>query len=207
MDLPKRFFTPGSVPEIDKINNRSTLSILSLVKQYLEAEYKIVLQDPVFGSIVKMHENGLGYSARLIHSILCKQLMTDKKHKLWFIFGQRPLRFSMQEYYAVTGFRFRETKNENWEIWEKDGRFWSNLLERNAGITLKMIKDVHIKTANKCSREDRLRLVYVCIIAGLVMAQSIYVHIPHKDIMLVMDLERLHRYPWGLKSRIHTYFA
>ncbi|ESQ50152.1 hypothetical protein EUTSA_v10002232mg [Eutrema salsugineum] len=178
MDLPKRFFTPGSVPEIDKINNRCTLSILSLVKQYLEAEYKIVLQDPVFGSIVKMHENGLGYSARLIHSILCKQLMTDKKHELWF----------------------RETKNENWDTWEKDGGFWSNLLESNAGITLKMIKDVHIKTANKWSRDDRLRLVYVCIIAGLVMAQSIYIHIPHKYIMLVMDLERLHRYPWGLKS-------
>ncbi|ESQ46683.1 hypothetical protein EUTSA_v10000631mg, partial [Eutrema salsugineum] len=82
----------------------------------------------------------------------------------------------------------------------KDGGFWSNLLESNAGITLKMIKDVHIKSANKWSREDRLRLVYVCIIAGLVMAQSIYVHIPRKYIMLVMDLERLHRYPWGLTS-------
>ncbi|ESQ28813.1 hypothetical protein EUTSA_v10019765mg, partial [Eutrema salsugineum] len=41
---------------------------------------------------------------------------------------------------------------------------------------------------------------YVCVIAGLVMAQSIYIHIPHKFIMLVMDLERLHRYIWGLNS-------
>ncbi|ESQ50110.1 hypothetical protein EUTSA_v10002248mg, partial [Eutrema salsugineum] len=85
---------------------------------------------------------------------------------------------------------------------KKDGGFWINLLESNAGITLKMIKDVHIKTANKWSREDRLRLVYVCVIVGLVMAKSIYIHIPHKYIMLVMDLERLHRYPWGLKARL-----
>ncbi|CDY15413.1 BnaC04g42100D [Brassica napus] len=45
-----------------------------------------------------------------------------------------------------------------------------------------------------------LRMVYLCVIAGLVMAKDEKVCIPHKYIKLVMDFDKMRKYPWGLHS-------
>ncbi|ESQ37628.1 hypothetical protein EUTSA_v10002348mg, partial [Eutrema salsugineum] len=50
-------------------------------------------------------------------------------------------------------------------------------------------------------REDRLRLAYICIIVGFVMAQDAQVFIPREYIILAMDITKLQKYLWG----IHAY--
>ncbi|KAL0713348.1 hypothetical protein Bca4012_020326 [Brassica carinata] len=46
----------------------------------------------------------------------------------------------------------------------------------------------------------KLRMVYLCVIAGMVMAKDERVSIPHKYIKLVMDFDKMRRYMWGLHS-------
>ncbi|KAL0762139.1 hypothetical protein Bca101_078289 [Brassica carinata] len=58
-----------------------------------------------------MEENNLKFSARLVHSFLCKELVTSKRHEKWFTFARRPLRFGLQEYHAVTGLKVNQEKN------------------------------------------------------------------------------------------------
>uniref|UniRef100_A0A0D3E6R0 DUF1985 domain-containing protein n=1 Tax=Brassica oleracea var. oleracea TaxID=109376 RepID=A0A0D3E6R0_BRAOL len=45
-----------------------------------------------------------------------------------------------------------------------------------------------------------LRLVYLCVIDDILMAKDEKVWIPHKYIKLVMDFEKMRKYPWGLHS-------
>nr|VDD51284.1 unnamed protein product [Brassica oleracea] len=104
----------------------------------------------------------------MIHSFVCKQLLTAKRHELWFHFARRALRFSMQEFLAITGLKYKDDEPDldidNW-IGDKG-----------------------------------LRMVYLCVIAGLVMAKDEKVCIPHKYIKLVIDFDKMRKFPWGLHS-------
>ncbi|KAF8105176.1 hypothetical protein N665_0162s0054 [Sinapis alba] len=84
--------------------------------------------------------------------------------------------------------------------WRDDKGFWSTLLKKKKNICLKQIRKVHLRSCNTWSHVDRLRLVYLCVIAGMVMAKDEKVWIPHKYIKLVMDFNKLRKYPWGLHS-------
>lgn len=199
--LPKCLFKEGTETQVEKVNNSCRTSILEALKDSIEAEYNDVLGDPVFGQVVAVAEHGLRFSGRVFHSFVCKQLLTSKRHELWFRFARRPLRFSMQEFHAITGLKYKEEPElETDESWTNDKGFWGTLLKRKKNICLQQIRNVHLKTCNKWSHVDRLRLVYVCVIAGMVLAKDEKVWIPHKYIRLVMDFEKMRNYPWGLHS-------
>ena len=74
---------------------------------------------------------------------------------------------------------------------EKDGEFWSELLRTGGKITLQSIKNMHLKEVHNWTRGDRMRLIYLCVIMGVVMGRDEKVNIPHMYIKLVMDLDKL----------------
>ncbi|XP_010512724.1 PREDICTED: uncharacterized protein LOC104788649 [Camelina sativa] len=201
---PKRLMEDGSEPQVGQINNSCRMSILNKIKSVLPEEYEIVKGDPVFASIFALYENGLGYSARLINSIMCRQLVTKIRHELWFVFGKKPLRFSMQEFNAVTGLKYNDDFSDDSENWTYDNGFWSKLLRRGGIITIQSLMKTHLEAAPSWGKqEDRIRFVYVCVIVGLVMAKDEKKAIPHSYIKLVMDLEKVRTYLWGLVAFDH----
>ncbi|CAN6928374.1 unnamed protein product, partial [Brassica oleracea] len=176
-------------------------SILKKVEKYVEAEYKEVLGDPLFSQVMDIYVHKLQYSGRVIHSFVCKQLLTAKRHELWFHFARRALRFSMQEFHAITGLKYKDDEPDlDIDNWRGDKGFWSKLLRRKGKISVQQIRKVHLKSCNTWSHVDRLRMVYLCVIAGLVMAKDENVCIPHKYIKLVMDFDKMRKYMWGLHS-------
>ncbi|KAF8100732.1 hypothetical protein N665_0218s0070, partial [Sinapis alba] len=152
---------------------------LKTLETLLPKEYAEVKSDPLFTHIMAINDNGMGYSARLIHNFKCKQLFTAKKHELWFEFAAQPLRFSLQEFHAVTGLKCSKE---------------SKLMKRRGKISLKSIRLQHLQQCHKWSHMDRIRLIYV------LMANDEKSHISQKYIKLVMDIEKLRMYPWGLES-------
>ncbi|EFH39789.1 hypothetical protein ARALYDRAFT_917032 [Arabidopsis lyrata subsp. lyrata] len=86
------------------------------------------------------------------------------------------------------------------ESWKNDGGFWSRLLERDDKICIKTLLNKHLVAVHTWEKVDRIRFIYVCVIAGLVMARDEKKDIPTLYIKLVMDLEKLRAYPWGLHS-------
>ncbi|KAG2250939.1 hypothetical protein Bca52824_081075 [Brassica carinata] len=121
--FPKRILEEGAETQIDNINHRCRRRTLDMVRSVLKDEYEEVLQDPVFGPILAILENKLLYSGKIIHSFICKQLKVSKLHELWFVFARRPLRFSKQEFYAVTGLKFKDEPDIDFEDWEDDKGF------------------------------------------------------------------------------------
>ena len=199
--LPKTLFKEGTETQVEKVNNTCRTSILKKVEKYVEAEYKEVLGDPLFAQVMAIYVHKLKYSGRVIHSFVCKQLLTAKRHELWFHFARRALRFSMQEFHAITGLKYKDDEPDlDIDNWRGDKGFWSKLLRRKGKISLQQIRKVHLKSCNTWSHVDRLRMVYLCVIAGLVMAKDEKVCIPHKYIKLVMDFDKMRKYPWGLHS-------
>ncbi|CAA7048824.1 unnamed protein product [Microthlaspi erraticum] len=200
-EFPRRLFAAGNEPEVDKINNSCRMSILTKIKAAMPEEYNELKNDSVFANIIALHENNLGYSARLIHSMMCRQLITEKKYEIWCVFGGRPLRFSLQEFYAVTGLKYKDEDGiRDSEEWKDDNGFWSKLLKRKDKISIKMLLDNHLPRVKVWNNIDRIRFVYVCVIAGLVLAKHETKEIPHKYIKLAMDIGKVQSYPWGLDA-------
>ncbi|KAL0770822.1 hypothetical protein Bca101_035973 [Brassica carinata] len=172
--FPKRILQEGAETQMDRINNTCRRTLLKAVKVALKDEYEEVLKDPVFGPLLAIIENNLIYSGKIIHSFMCKQLRVSKLHELWFIFAKRPLRFSMQEFYAVTGLKYKEEPDVDFINWKNDKGFWANALKTNAKINLYTIRDELLKDWK--------------------------VYIPQEYIRLVMDFEKLRMYPLGLRA-------
>ncbi|EOA14739.1 hypothetical protein CARUB_v10028032mg [Capsella rubella] len=67
---------------------------------------------------------------------------------------------------------------------------------------VKLMK-IHLEAAPNWSEVDRIRFVYISVICGLVMAMDEKKVIPVTYIKLVMDLEKVRTYPWGLLAFDH----
>ncbi|CAN6834186.1 unnamed protein product, partial [Brassica oleracea] len=175
-ELPKRLFKPGEETQVHQINNNCKM-------------------------IFKLLDNGLGFSAREIHGFLCRELLTYKDHELWFVFARRPLRFSLLEFHAVTGLQC-DTSLSLKELvdWDDDGCFWSLVIRTNKGISIFELWEHHRAAVKKWSNADRIRLVYLCIIVCMVCGRDEKAPIPIKYVKLVMDLEQVRNYPWGVAS-------
>ncbi|KAF8102825.1 hypothetical protein N665_0193s0008 [Sinapis alba] len=171
------------------------------LEEWLPKELKEVKKDQTFAQIFKLYDSGLGYSVRVIHSFLCRELVTYKMHELWFVFARRPLRFSLLEFHAVTGLQCDTSLSlEELVDWENDGGFWSIVLRKKQGICMLDLWKKHKEAVKKWSNADRIRLVYLCIIVCMVCARDEKANIPLKYIKLVMDLEKVRNYPWGVAA-------
>ena len=92
LELPKRIFKEGEEPQVTQINNNCRIDyIVRKLTEWMPKEFEVVKKDPVFSQIFKLHKNGLGFSARVVHNFLCRELVTYKLHELWFVFARRPL--------------------------------------------------------------------------------------------------------------------
>nr|VDD46077.1 unnamed protein product [Brassica oleracea] len=67
-------------------------------------------------------------------------------------------------------------------------------------VNLFMIRTKLLHECNKWTYVDRVRLVYLCVIHGFLIAKDSRVFIPHEYIRLVMDFEKMRMYLWGLHA-------
>ncbi|KAF8112872.1 hypothetical protein N665_0059s0010 [Sinapis alba] len=187
LELPRRLYGKGLEPHVKKINNCCQMKVLELLRKKMKPQYDEVMKDPLFSHIMVIEENGLKFSARLVHSFLCKELMTSKKHEKWFIFARRPLCFSLQKYHVVIGLKVNQEKN-------------NGMIKTCGKINLKIIKERYLEESSSWTWIDRVRLIYLCVIMGVVTGRDEKVNFPHLYMKLAMDLEKLQKYPWDMYS-------
>lgn len=78
-------------------------------------------RDHVFTHIMAIQSNVLKFSGKLVHSFLCKERITSNMHEKWFFFARTPLRFSLQEFHAVTGLKISRESSSDIVKWKDDG--------------------------------------------------------------------------------------
>ncbi|CAN6801939.1 unnamed protein product [Brassica oleracea] len=58
-----------------------------------------------FGALFHLPVSRCSNSAKLVHSLLSRQLVTMRLYELWFLFADKPLRFSLREFGDITGLK------------------------------------------------------------------------------------------------------
>ncbi|CAG7894445.1 unnamed protein product [Brassica rapa] len=106
----------------------------------MKPKFDDVMKDPLFSHIMVIKKNNLKFSARLVHSFLCKELMTSKRHEKWFTFARRPLCFGLQEYHAVTYLKVEQEKNSGLVTWKDDDDFWNTQIKTYGKINMHIRK-------------------------------------------------------------------
>ena len=102
VELPKCLFRIGCEPEGRKrINNYFTLRWIEIIKSALDQAHLKQLEGSQFGSLLKIGKHQ--FSVMFLHYILSRQLVTDKKYEMWWVFAGKPIWFCIDDFALVTG--------------------------------------------------------------------------------------------------------
>ncbi|KAF2593184.1 hypothetical protein F2Q70_00042412 [Brassica cretica] len=102
VDLPKDDVTDAVLPIPEMMFTYQSSRAINHILNSLEDEEIQTLRMSPFGKIVDITEKP-GFSGRFTRYILSRQLKVEKKHKAWFRFAGKPIRFSLREFAIVTG--------------------------------------------------------------------------------------------------------
>ncbi|CAA7051311.1 unnamed protein product [Microthlaspi erraticum] len=104
-------------------------------------------------------------SCKLIHALLCRQLLSKKHHEMWTVFGGHPLRFSLSEFVSVIDLycgEFLEGYDPDWHPPTMKGpdKWWRKFIEDDSKTTLRDIST----SLRKGEVEDSDQKLSLCLI-------------------------------------------
>ncbi|CAF1706150.1 unnamed protein product [Brassica napus] len=104
--FPERLFARNCYPGKPRLNIYSKASVIgSLVKLLRGSPEMNCLLGSQFGALFHLSVSRCSNSAKLVHSLLSRQLVTMRLYELWFLFADKPLRFSLREFGDITGLK------------------------------------------------------------------------------------------------------
>ena len=203
--LPLRLFATDRYPS-NRDNCYSSLEFLLLVRDVLEGSAEMErLLCSCFGSLFRLPVRRCAFSAKFVHGMLCRQLLTKKRFETWPVFGGGPTRFSLAEFSHVTGLACGEFE-QGYEVDDKpkpkkaDYVFWDRLL----GASRRDITIAEVATMVAGDKEmpptRKLKLCLIIIVDGVLLATN---QIPKPSVKHVKRLEKLDKFlsfQWGRES-------
>ncbi|KAL9308518.1 hypothetical protein AtEden1_Chr1g0040881 [Arabidopsis thaliana] len=122
--LPPRLFATDRYPDA-RLNIYSRPDILTVICDVLKGTKEVeTILDSCFGSLFSLRVSECSISCKLVHALLCRQLVTKQKYELKTIFGGQPLRFSLVEFGYLTGLPCGEFPKEyDPDFFPKRGKF------------------------------------------------------------------------------------
>ncbi|CAF2077279.1 unnamed protein product [Brassica napus] len=203
--LPSRLFATDRYPS-KRFNLNAPLEYLLLVRDVLEGTNEMErLLGSCFGSLFRLPVRRCAFSAKLVHGLLTRQLVTKKRLELWHVFGGDPMRFSLAEFGHVTGLPCGEFE-EGYVVDDKarppkaDYVFWDRLL--GAGRHDITIAEVAAMVAGdkEMPPTRKLKLCLIIIVDRVLLATN---QEPKPSVKYVKRLEKLDRFlsfQWGRES-------
>lgn len=101
-DLLEHLFKAGKEPYGDRIHKYFKLERINNVAELLEPDELEVIRRSRLGELFKIGRR-FAYSGKLAHFLLTRKLVIAKEHEIWFIFTEKPIRFSLREFRVVSG--------------------------------------------------------------------------------------------------------
>ncbi|ESQ50312.1 hypothetical protein EUTSA_v10002262mg, partial [Eutrema salsugineum] len=198
--LPKRVLGDGCYLVGARLNIYSKANVIGLLVAALKITEDLEkLLHSQFGKLFHLPVARCCNSAKLVHALLSRQLVTTKKHEIWFLFGGQPLRYSIREFKEIPGLNCNP-KPDNTEEEEDVGKtgIWKDLFGRatamNVFDVLEMLKDTDLP------RWKRLPLALIVLVDGVLFCNSKNLALTEKYVEMLTDLDRFMLYPWGRVS-------
>ncbi|KAG2288860.1 hypothetical protein Bca52824_048464 [Brassica carinata] len=187
MEFPPSFFSDETGPDpANFINYSSTFKSLKAVKDVVSVEVWDYVEKSPLGVIIKFMDLEFAWSSTL----------------LWFLIGKQPARFSLFEFEYITGLNSESLPNTMVvEDIETSNSFWAMFnLRRTRSTPSAEDRRTLCRSPDVCrswSREDQIRLCYLAILTGSLLALDRREAIPPAKEKLLMDLDIFEQYPWG----------
>ncbi|XP_024010578.1 uncharacterized protein LOC112085993 [Eutrema salsugineum] len=126
---------------------------------------------------------------------------------MWFVFGGKPLRFSLREFHIITGLSCSQIPSEN-EIEEHMNldsiSMWKRLfgadnLNIDVPQVIAMLQDSYLSDWKK------LPLALIVILDGIVVCPDKHLKLTLEYVEMLNDIDFFLTYPWGRESFLQTY--
>ncbi|XP_013627267.1 PREDICTED: uncharacterized protein LOC106333357 [Brassica oleracea var. oleracea] len=159
-----------------------------------------ILLHSQFGKLFQLHVVRCQNSTKLIGSLLCRQLITICKFELWFTFGRHPLRFSLDEFHAVTGLNCGSFNVGDSEADEAPGpTMWNKLFDTTLGTVtvshvLEMLRNPFL------AGWKHVPLALIALVDGVVCCNNKTLKLTPRYVEMLGDIESFLAYPWGRES-------
>ncbi|RID62775.1 hypothetical protein BRARA_E01823 [Brassica rapa] len=202
--LPSRLFATDRYPS-NRNNCYSSLEFLLLVRDVLEGSVEMErLLCSSFGSLFRLPVRRCAFSGKLVHGMLCRQLVTKKRFEMWPVFGGGPTRFSLAEFGHVTGLPCGEFE-PGYEVDDKakpkkaDYVFWDKLFGGRRNLT---VDDLAAMVAGEStmSQEKKFRICLIIIVDGVLMPKIQKPKPTLQYVKLVENLDKFFSFQWGRES-------
>ncbi|KAJ4894609.1 ULP_PROTEASE domain-containing protein [Raphanus sativus] len=206
MEFPRSLFSDETRPDpSNSINYSSTFKTVKAVKDVVSADVWEYVENSPLGVIIKYVNLKFAWTSILVHYILSRQLYCKKRHELWFLIEEQPALFSLFEFEDITGLNCDPIPDAMVvEDVEESNRFWALFKLRRPRSTPSAEDILELcRSPDVCrswSRGDQIRLCYLAILTGGLLALDRREAIPPAKAKLLMDLETFEQYPWGRVS-------
>ncbi|CAH2051994.1 unnamed protein product [Thlaspi arvense] len=215
--LSHRLFADHQEPVGDRVNSYFKLKMLGVILKALTPD-ELSLIHPSFGKLLEMYHKP-AHSGKLAHFLLTRQLKTEKKHELWFIYSGKPVKFSICEFAIVTCLNCKPISPPPREMLKcKPGEvpYWFTLFGGDENVTGEKLKAMLRRSKNLSSE---MKVKYACLLRvdGLLCRKSAGMKIPKDHVEMIRDLDYFLSFPWGrhcfdmtvqcIKSRTTTQLA
>ncbi|CAN6998934.1 unnamed protein product [Brassica rapa subsp. trilocularis] len=206
--FPERLFARNCYPAKPRLNIYSKASIIgSLVKLLRGSPEMNCLLGSQFGALFHLPVARCSNSAKLVHSLLSRQLVTMRLYELWFLFADKPLRFSLREFGDITGLKCEPERekvgNGSESIDATPGRMWKELFEtEDEDVT---VPDV-LRMLEQPSLPEwkRLPLALIALVDGLLVCGHKLLRVTPAYVEMLEDTGSFLQYPWGREAFVST---
>lgn len=175
-DFPRRVYSLNEDPFPERSINycSSDTKLFHALEKCLKKDEWAEIDGSRLGVFLKFWKLKFGWASRLVHYVLGFQVECDKTYEIWSLIGANPIRFSLYEFEHLTGLNCEYVNDaaEDVELTDEMKEFWTKL-----GVHVETGPSVEALTiaCSKCktwSREERIRLGYLAILAGYIIAHN-----------------------------------
>ncbi|XP_024014020.1 uncharacterized protein LOC18022251 [Eutrema salsugineum] len=201
-EFPRRLYTKGGEPASDKSIGyyADDYRLVPALKSALqEDEWEEIYESPL-GVFLKFHDLDFGWTSRLVHHMLTFQIVCKQRYEIWSLIGTTPVWFSLHEFEEITGLNCGYVDDlavTDLELSDDMRAFWELMgVDVESGPSTIEI----IEACSNCSSwylDDRLRLGYLGIYAGFIVATRPGLSKNVNHARLVLDLKDFKEFPWG----------
>ncbi|CAN7105993.1 unnamed protein product [Brassica rapa subsp. narinosa] len=206
--FPERLFARNCYPAKPRLNIYSKASIIgSLVKLLRGSPEMNCLLGSQFRALFHLPVARCSNSAKLVHSLLSRQLVTMRLYELWFLFADKPLRFYLREFGDITGLKCEPERekvgNGSQSIDATPGRMWKELFEtEDEDVTVPDV--LRMLEQPSLPKWKRLPLALIALVDGLLVCGHKRLRVTPAYVEMLEDTGSFLQYPWGREAFVST---
>ncbi|XP_020871406.1 uncharacterized protein LOC110225773 [Arabidopsis lyrata subsp. lyrata] len=178
------------------MNHNCYLSKIGQIREGLGIDVWDELEKSSLGVFIKLAELEYTWAAKKVHLFLTNQLKVDNFHEIWSMIDGRPVRFSLNEFAAITGLNYdpfdpsEKFEADHRELWE------AMKVPISEGPKFNELRTV-MDLSKAWDLKERMMVGRLCLLSVAIHGVHHGSRFPLSSAIRVLDPVSFEKYPWG----------